>query len=77
MALDGVVDSRPSARSSLYFFPKRAAFNIQWRAEPERIIKRYVEPAGVLTKPGMENHTGSHADWYEGWPDAAQSTAMR
>ena len=53
--------------SSLYFFPKRAAFNIQWREEPERIIKSYIEPVGTLTKPSMENHSGRHAEWYEVW----------
>lgn len=51
--------------SSLYFFPKRAAFNITWHERPERSIKSYVAPVGVLTKPGMANHEGSHAEWYK------------
>ncbi|MFO1201296.1 MAG: hypothetical protein U1E58_01525 [Tabrizicola sp.] len=52
--------------SSLYFFPKRAAFNISWHERPERRIDSYVAPKGCLTKPGMANHLESHADWYEG-----------
>jgi hypothetical protein len=52
--------------SSLYYFPKRAAFNISWHQRPERRIDSYVTPKGCLTKPGMANHTGSHAEWYEG-----------
>ena len=54
--------------SSMYFFPKLAAFNLQWREEPERRIDSYVTPKGCLTKPGMANHEGSHAIWYEGFP---------
>lgn len=52
--------------SRLYFFPKRAAFNITWRERPIRSIYSYVEPRGCLTKPGMANHAGSHAEWYDG-----------
>ena len=55
--------------SSMYFFPKLAAFNLQWREEPERRIDSYVTPKGCLTRPGMDNHEGSHAQWYEGFPD--------
>lgn len=55
--------------SSMYFFPKLAAFNLQWREEPERRIDSYVNPRGNLTKPGMDNHAGSHAEWYEGFPE--------
>jgi hypothetical protein len=54
--------------SSMYFFPKMAAFNLQWREQPERRIDSYVNPRGLLTKPGMDNHEGSHAQWYEGFP---------
>ena len=54
--------------STLYFFPIRAAFNIQWREEPERKIDSYVTPKGTLTKPGMANHDGDHSSWYEGFP---------
>ena len=54
--------------SRMFFFPIRAAFNLQWREEPERRIDSYLEPAGCLTRPGMANHGGSHAEWYEAHP---------
>ncbi|MDI6838928.1 MAG: hypothetical protein QMD99_24855, partial [Rhizobiaceae bacterium] len=41
--------------SSLYFFPRLTAFNIQWREEPERRIDSYIAPKGTLTKKGMPN----------------------
>ena len=46
--------------SSLYFFPTYWAFNISWHERPERRIDSYVKPVGCLTKPGMDNHAGSH-----------------
>jgi hypothetical protein len=55
--------------ASLCFFPKLAAFNIQWHERPLRRIDSRVEPKGCLTRPGMANHGGSHADWYEGFPE--------
>jgi hypothetical protein len=54
--------------ASLEFYPKLLAFNIQWHERPQRRIDSYVAPKGCLTKPGMENHEGSHAEWYEGFP---------
>lgn len=51
----------------LTFFPKLAAFNISWREKPERSIYSYAAPKGWLTKPGMENYEGSHADEYWDW----------
>ena len=50
--------------SSLFFFPKNAAFNITWHERPERRIDSYIAPKGTLTKPGMRNHEGSHSDLY-------------
>lgn len=50
--------------SSMYFFPKLAAFNIRWCSVPEKIIQSYVPPKGYLTKPGLENHDGSHEIFY-------------
>ena len=47
------------------FFPKLGAFNIQWREEPTREIQSYIQPRGVLTKPGMDNHAASHRHLYE------------
>lgn len=52
--------------SAMYFFPKRAAFNLTWRERPARRISSYIDPKGCLTKPGMANHSGSHAEWYAG-----------
>lgn len=48
------------------FFPKRAAFNLTWHERPERRIDSFIKPAGCLTKPGMANHAGTHAKWYDG-----------
>ncbi|TNE35992.1 MAG: hypothetical protein EP348_07890 [Alphaproteobacteria bacterium] len=52
--------------SSLYFYPKMAAFNIGWHEAPVRRIDSYLAPKGCLTKPGMANHAGRHNDWYDG-----------
>lgn len=52
--------------STLCFFPKNWAFNIGWREDPERRIDSYVSPKGCLTKPGMANHAGSHAEEWAG-----------
>lgn len=52
--------------SALYFFPKRAAFNLTWHERPGRRISSYIAPKGCLTKPGMDNHGGTHAEWYDG-----------
>lgn len=54
--------------SSLTFFPKLAAFNLTWHERPERRIDSYIAPKGCLTKPGMANHDGRHAEWYEAFP---------
>ncbi|OJF93637.1 hypothetical protein [Pararhizobium antarcticum] len=57
--------------ASLCFFPKLWAFNIQWHERPRREIRSYVEPRGLLTKPSMANHAGSHAELYRGYPEPA------
>jgi hypothetical protein len=54
--------------SHMQFFPKLAAFNIAWRERPRRRIVSFVAPRGCLTRPGMDNHAGSHARWYRGFP---------
>ena len=56
------------AYSSLYFFPKLAAFNIRWHESPERRVDSYIAPRGCLTRPGLDNHGGDHSMWYEGFP---------
>lgn len=55
--------------SSMFFFPRLAAFNLSWHENPKRRIDSYVAPKGCLTKPGFENHTGDHGAWYEGFPE--------
>ncbi|HEY4374723.1 MAG TPA: hypothetical protein VGN52_22570 [Burkholderiales bacterium] len=54
--------------SELQFFPKLVAFNIGWHEYPRRTIYSYAPPRGLLTKPGMDNHDGSHAPLYAGFP---------
>ncbi|MEM7224000.1 MAG: hypothetical protein AAF495_13530 [Pseudomonadota bacterium] len=54
--------------SHLQFFPKLAAFNIQWHEHPIRRIDSFIAPRGCLTKPGMANNGGNHGDWYRGFP---------
>lgn len=50
--------------SDMEFFPRYWAFNIQWRETPGRRIYSFVEPKGLLTKPGMPNFEGNHeAEW--------------
>jgi len=54
--------------SELQFFPRLGAFNIGWHEAPKRTIYSFIEPRGLLTKPGYPNHAGSHAQLYEGFP---------
>ncbi len=56
------------AYSRLQFFPKLAAFNINWHERPVRRIDSFISPNGCLTKPGMANHAGDHGEWYQGFP---------
>ncbi len=45
----------------LTFYPRLAAFNINWREQPERGIFSQIPPRkGCLTKPGYDNHSGRH-----------------
>lgn len=50
--------------SSMEFFSSLAAFNVGWHERPLKKIEGKVAPKGVLTKPGMSNHEGSHHDAY-------------
>ncbi|MEO3387589.1 hypothetical protein [Mesorhizobium sp. CAU 1741] len=52
--------------SSLYFFPRYWAFNVNWHERPRRQIDSYAWPRHCLTKPGMANHEGSHEEWWSG-----------
>ncbi|KVX03056.1 hypothetical protein [Shewanella frigidimarina] len=51
--------------SSLYFFPKYAAFNVRWCEKPEKIIRSFISPKGCLTRPGMSNFKGDHKAYYQ------------
>ena len=53
----------------MQFFPKLAAFNLLWREQPSRRIDSFIAPRGCLTRRGMANNEGSHAAWYEGFPE--------
>jgi hypothetical protein len=50
--------------SHLDFFPKLCAFNIGWHERPTRQIFSYINPRGMLTRPGMDNHEGDHSEYY-------------
>jgi hypothetical protein len=51
--------------SDMEFFPTYAAFNLQWREEPERRIYSFIPPRrGWLTKPGMPNGAARHEEAY-------------
>jgi len=54
--------------SRLVFFPKLAAFNINWHERPVRRVTSHVAPRGLLTEPGMANHDGRHGKFYRGFP---------
>jgi len=54
--------------SELQFFPKLCAFNIAWHEVPKRTISSFIEPRGLLTKPGMANHEGDHSRYYPRFP---------
>lgn len=51
--------------SDMEFFPRFAAFNLQWRQEPLRAIYSYIPPRrGRLTEPGKPNWAGRHDEAY-------------
>lgn len=51
--------------SELEFFPKFAAFNLQWRENPVRSIHSFIPPRrGLLTGPGKANWQGRHDGAY-------------
>ena len=51
--------------SDMEFFPRYAAFNLQWREQPVRRIHSFIPPRrGVLTGPGKDNWAGRHDDAY-------------
>jgi|JI10StandDraft_1071094.scaffolds.fasta_scaffold08664_9 hypothetical protein len=54
--------------STLYFFPRLAAFNINWHEEPVRRVDSYAPPKGCLIRPGTAGAVGMHAARYPGFP---------
>lgn len=66
-ALAWWVHDNVPGNAGLTFFPKLAAFNIAWHEKGERSIYSYASPKGWLTKPGMDNYEGPHADQYRDW----------
>ena len=51
--------------SDMCFFAKLCAFNISWCESPNKRIENWIDRKRLLTKPGMDNHEGSHSDAYE------------
>ena len=52
-----------------YFFPIRAALNLQWHERPIRRIDSYIRDGrGNLTRPGKSNHYGDHSQYYNWFP---------
>ena len=59
--------------STMTFFPKFAAFNLNWHERPARHIKSEIPPRrGTLTKPGMPNFEGDHSGKYREWLSSEQ-----
>jgi len=51
--------------ADMEFFPKFAAFNLQWHEAPARSVYSFIPPRrGRLTKPGMANWAGRHEAAY-------------
>ncbi len=55
------------------FYPKLCAFNILWREEGCDGVESFIAPRGFLTRPGMPNFVGDHADWYSGFPALSEA----
>ena len=55
--------------NSAFFFNNRAALNLNWRENPERWIRSWIElRGGYLTQADMDNHLGDHSEYYS-WID--------
>lgn len=63
--------------SDLQLFPQLCALNIGWQEISKRQIFSFIPPRGYLTRPGMPNHDGNHAQCYEGFPALASGTSAR
>jgi hypothetical protein len=47
----------------MFFFPKRAAFNLTWREAPARRIASYIAPKGLIPQEDMARRAGRYADF--------------
>ena len=59
--------------SSMCFFPKYYAFNLQWSEAPEKSIDSYVAPKGRLTDLSKLNNAGDHSNEYRDLLEALRS----
>lgn len=50
--------------SEMEFFKINAAFNVSWHENPKKTIRSWIPGIRTLTKPGMDNHYGTHRDLY-------------
>ena len=50
--------------SSMFFFPKNAAFNLTWSEVPKRTIKSYVAPRKIQDIPGVDLSEVNHSALY-------------
>lgn len=71
-ALAWWIHDRIDAYADMTFFPKYAAFNINWsdNPKPSKFIKSYVKNphtgnSGYLTNERMDNFVGSHEQFYQ------------
>jgi len=57
------------AYSEMEFFTRTEllAFNIGWHEAPAKTIHAWAPTRRCLTKPGQDNHAGSHAATYKAW----------
>lgn len=60
--------------SSLFFFSKLAAFNINWHETPVRRADSYAAPKGCLIRPGTPGRPGLHVQHYPGFPAFQQAS---
>ena len=63
-----------AAYREIVFYPKLAAFNINWYSDPDAeksISSQVVNPAtgkkGIMTRSGMSNFEGDHSHIYRDW----------
>jgi hypothetical protein len=47
----------------MFFFPKRAAFNLTWREEPARRIASYIAPKGLIPQEDVATRAARYADF--------------